>query len=252
MRSIRAWLATAVITATTAASAAEVDAPATIDAESEKAAAAVTRLQAVRPDLPIARIESTPIADLYAVELRGGGMLYASADGRYLIAGDMYQITDSELVNLAERKRDSIRQGLMAELDPKDMVVFAPKGDVKAVVNVFTDVDCGFCQKLHREMADYNAAGIEVRYLAYPRAGIGSESYDKIVSAWCSSDPRDSITRLKRGETIPEKTCPNPVANQYNLGRTVGITGTPAIITQNGRLMPGYLPAADLAERLGI
>ncbi|MCZ6889293.1 MAG: DsbC family protein [Gammaproteobacteria bacterium] len=218
----------------------------------EQKAVAVAKLQSARPDISVERVESTPIENMYAIELVGGGTFYATADGNYLISGDLYRITDSDLINLAEVQRDKKRVELIAGLDLKDMVIFAPEGQVKAVVNIFTDVDCGFCRKLHGEMADYNAAGIEVRYLAYPRAGIGSESYDKIVSAWCSDDRNDSITRLKRGETIPTRTCVNPVADQYNIGHEAGISGTPAIITDDGRLLPGYLPAKDLAQRLGI
>lgn len=211
----------------------------------------VARLRALRPDLPIQRVTSSPVDSLVAIELEGGAMLYATKDGDYLIAGDLYRITDTTLVNLAEEKRSEQRQELLAAIDPDDTVIFAPK-NTRAVVNIFTDVDCTFCRKLHTEMADYNALGIEVRYLAYPRAGVGSESYDKIVSAWCSDDRQTAITALKAGKEIAEKQCVNPVAEQYQLGQTIGISGTPAIVTLDGRLLPGYMPAKALAAELGI
>jgi thiol:disulfide interchange protein DsbC len=132
------------------------------------------------------------------------------------------------------------------------MLKFKPKGETRAVVSVFTDVDCGYCRKLHLEMADMNALGIEVRYLAFPRAGVGSPTYDKIVSAWCADDRNQALTDLKLGKDIPNRACPNPVAKQYELGHDIGVTGTPAIVLEDGRLLPGYMPAAELAGLLGL
>lgn len=213
---------------------------------------AVETLKALRPDLTIVNVEPSPIPGVYAVEVEGGSMLYASDDGSHLIAGDMYALTETGLVNLADARRAKQRHELFTSLDVDDLVVFAPKDETKAVINVFTDVDCTFCRKLHQEMAELNAFGIEVRYLAYPRAGIGSPSYDKIVSAWCSDDPQTAITKLKLGETIPNRTCDNPVAEHYELGQAIGVSGTPALVTQDGEMIPGYVPAAELAERLGV
>jgi thiol:disulfide interchange protein DsbC len=133
------------------------------------------------------------------------------------------------------------------------MIVFSPKGQVKASVTVFTDVDCGYCQKLHEEVPALNAKGIEVRYLAYPRAGIGSPSYNKIVSAWCANDQQDALTKLKRRQPIPTNICAgNPVAAQFALGGKMGVRGTPALVLESGRLLPGYMPADRLAAELGV
>ena len=156
------------------------------------------------------------------------------------------------LVNLAENRRAKKRKALLDELAPEDMVVFSPSGETRTYVHVFTDVDCGYCRKLHQEMADINALGIEVRYLAYPRAGIGTPSHDKLVSAWCADNPNQAMTALKNGLTIPPAMCDNPTASQYELGQQVGVTGTPAIITADGRVLPGYMPAARLAGALGL
>jgi len=134
----------------------------------------------------------------------------------------------------------------------EDMAVFPATGERKAVIEVFTDVDCPYCRKLHQEVPKLNQMGVEVRYLAYPRAGVGSPGYDKLVTAWCSTDRRDAITRLKRGEQLPKKTCKNPVAQEYELGHAVGLEGTPAIVLEDGRMLPGYMSATELSQVLGI
>ena len=227
--------------------------PMTSDAADEAGAAKlVAKMRALRPDIPIEGASATPIPGIYALELPGGTVFYGTEDGRYLFAGDMYELGETGLVNLAEAKRIGKRKALMDTVAVEDMVVFAPKGPTKAVVNVFTDVDCGYCQKLHLEVPQLNAMGVEVRYLAYPRAGVGSASYSKIVSAWCADDPNEAITKLKAREQIATLTCKNPVAEHFDLGREMGVSGTPAIVTEDGRLLPGYMPAADLAKTVGI
>ena len=211
----------------------------------------VKQLNSSLPDLPIEAIYTTQRNDFFYIELGNGQSLYGSKDGRHLFSGDMFNISEG-VVNLAEQRRSVHRRELL-DLEPLDnMVVFSPAGPTKTFVNVFTDVDCTYCRKLHKEMAQINALGIEVRYLAYPRQGIGTPTYAKIVSAWCSDDPNDAITALKSGLQIPSKECSNPVAAQYELGQKVGVTGTPAIITADGRLLPGYMPAAKLAQAVGI
>ena len=209
-------------------------------------------LPELRSGLAIERIKETPVAGLYEVLLNGNRTLYMSADGNYFLVGDMYEVSSEGIVNLPELARQETRKELMAKVDATSMISFKPASGLLATVSVFTDVDCTYCRKLHREMREYHKKGIEVRYLAYPRAGIGSESYKKTVSAWCSSDPQRAITTLKRGDNIPSRTCPNPVAAQYELGDRVGVTGTPSIVLSDGRMLPGYLSAEKLAEELGI
>ena len=119
-------------------------------------------------------------------------------------------------------------------------------------MNIFTDVDCGYCQKLHSQIASYNALGIEIRYMAYPRAGLEGDTFDKTVSAWCANDRRGAITTLKKGQGIPQKSCDNPVEGHYLIGQQIGIKGTPAIITSSGEMLPGYLPPERLAAELGL
>lgn len=212
----------------------------------------VSRLQALRPGIPIENVSATPIPDIYALEITGGTVYYGTADGRYLFAGDLYELGDDDLINLAEAGRTETRRALLDEVPREEMVIFSPEGRTRASISVFTDVDCGYCQKLHQEVPELNRMGVEVRYLAYPRAGVGSPSYDKIVSAWCADDPNEAITRLKARQSIPDAQCPNPVAEQFELGREIGVQGTPAIILENGSMLPGYMPAEQLAEAVGI
>src|SRR5262249_38516615 len=130
--------------------------------------------------------------------------------------------------------------------------VFPAQGHRKAVITVFTDVDCGYCRKLHLEVPAMNKMGVEVRYLAYPRSGVGSPSYDKLVTAWCSANRQDAITRLKRGEELPQKPCETPVAHEKELGQVGGLPGTPGIVLEDGRMLPGYMTADELGHLLGI
>jgi thiol:disulfide interchange protein DsbC len=210
------------------------------------------RLQALRPDIPVERVTPTPLPGIVALELSGGTIFYGTSDGRYLFAGDLYELADDELINVAEAGRTEKRRELMAKTDTAGMIVFKATGERKAVISVFTDVDCVYCQRLHLEVPELNAMGVEVRYLGYPRAGLGSDAYLKMVSAWCARDPNDALTRVKAGRQIPPASCDNEIAAHYGLGREIGIAGTPAIVLEDGRLLPGYLPAPELAKAVGI
>lgn len=203
--------------------------------------------------LPVEEVVVSQMPGLYEVLLSDGTVLFTDKTGSYFIVGDLYQATGRNLVNLSDIRRNDMRKNLIAGIDEADMVVFSPKpGHKKTAITVFTDIDCGYCRKLHQEIPELNRMGIEVRYLAYPRAGLESESYDKIVSAWCADDQRSALTRAKSGQKIESRSCANPVAEHYALGGVVGVTGTPSIIFEDGRLLPGYLPAERLAQQLGI
>ncbi|MAD06217.1 MAG: protein-disulfide isomerase [Gammaproteobacteria bacterium] len=204
------------------------------------------KLQQLRPGIPIEAVVPIDIPGMYAIELSGGTTLYGTADGQHFFSGDLFAVQD-DLVNLSELRRDKKRQQLMAQQPLEDMIVFPAVGERRGYVQVFTDVDCGYCRKLHKEMAQINELGIEVRYLAYPRAGVDSDTHDKMVSAWCAKDRQSAITELKGGASVPAKTCQNAISDHYGLGQQLGISGTPAIVLADGRLLPGYLPAERLA-----
>jgi thiol:disulfide interchange protein DsbC len=211
------------------------------------------KLQQARSDLTIKTVQASVAPGLYEVHLTAGPILYTTPGGDFFVLGDLFAVKMDGIVNLAEQQRDIARKELMASISNDDMIVFAADGERRGSITIFTDVDCFYCQKLHLEVPALNQAGVEVRYLAYPRAGVGSESYRKIASAWCAEDPRDAITRLKSRQEIPDNVCPgNPVADQFMLGQQAGVRGTPALVLESGEMIPGYVSADELVERMGI
>ena len=210
------------------------------------------RLQGLEPPLEVAAIKQAAAPGLFEVRLQDGNVLQVSEDGRFLIPGDLYEVTAERVVNLTEAGRSEARAEQLAQLDGDQLISFAPDGPVRGVLYVFTDVTCGFCQRLHLDVPELNSEGVEVRYLAYPRAGIGSDSYRDHVSAWCADDRQRAITRLKAREQIRDRQCTNPVADHFALGQQLGIRGTPAIFMASGRLIPGYRPPADLLAEMAL
>lgn len=210
-------------------------------------------LQQSGPGLAVASVKPSEVPGLYAVQFEQGPMVYATADGHHFVLGDLFRVEAGSLTNLTERQRDQVRAELMGTVQREQTIVYAAEGTTRAVVSVFTDVECPWCQRMHAEVPALNALGIEVRYLAYPRAGIGSPAYRKMVSAWCARDPGDAMDRLKKQQAIADVSCAdNPVAAHYELGNQLGVSGTPALITEQGRLLPGYMPADRLAAELGL
>lgn len=210
------------------------------------------KLKKARPDFQFGEVSRTPVKGIFKSNIVNGPTIYITADGNYFFAGDFFEVGSKGLVNLGEQEMEQERVVALSKMSLDDMVVFAPE-KTKAYVYVFTDVDCYYCQKLHQEMPALHELGVEVRYLAYPRAGIGSPSYRKIASAWCADSPTESLTVLKNGENIPDNVCePNPVAEHFRVGGQLGVAGTPALVTADGKLLPGYMPADKLAEALGL
>jgi thiol:disulfide interchange protein DsbC len=197
-----------------------------------------TKPEDVRPSL---------IPGIYEVTV-GSDIAYVSADGRYLINGDLFEV-DSR-TNLTEAVRERARSKVLASLDERDMIIFAPTA-AKHTITVFTDVDCAYCRKLHSEIDQLTKLGVRVRYAAYPRAGPGSEDWAKMEAVWCSKDRKDAITRAKRGEEVKAASCgATPVGKQFELGDELGVRGTPAIYTTAGQYIGGYLPPASLLKEL--
>ena len=210
------------------------------------------QLGAALPALDITTIAKTPVDGLFEVSSNNDQPLLVSASGKYIVAGEIYQLEGHKITNISEQKREVQRAALLAAVPENEKMSFIPEGDTKAKITVFTDIDCGYCRKLHKEIPELNALGVRVDYLAYPRAGVGSGSYNKVVSAWCSDDPQAAMTKAKNGQVIPSKNCENPVARHLDLGQKVGVSGTPAIILPSGKLLPGYAPAKVLAKQLGV
>ncbi len=216
--------------------------------EPQHTAAITKALESFAPGLKADSIKPIAAPRFYEVTF-GAEVVYISQDGLYMLQGDLVDI--ERRINLTEHVRGTGRLKLIEALDESEMIVFAPE-KVKYTVTVFTDIDCPYCRKLHDEMAAYNELGISIRYLAYPRAGIGSKSYDKIVAAWCSKDPKAAMTLAKAGKKIKKEIedCKDPVREHMELVRVLGVTGTPALIFEDGTLIPGYVPAERLITLL--
>jgi thiol:disulfide interchange protein DsbC len=201
----------------------------------------------VEPD----QINKTPVTGLYEV-MYGPRIVYVTEDGRFLVQGNIIDMQTRE--NITEPRLMKAKIDAVEAVGVDHMLTFSPPEGiaVKHRVNVFTDIDCGYCRKLHAEMADYNKQGIEIRYLFYPRAGRGSESYKKAVRVWCARDRHSAMDIAKAGNPVPDSNidCENPVDDHMTLGAMVGVSGTPALVLDDGKLVPGYVPANRLIKML--
>jgi len=204
------------------------------------------RISGLVPDMSQVAISETPMPGFLQVRV-GGDIVYMSEDGRYLVQGRMIDM-DTQ-VDLTDQAMSGIRKEQLANLERSEFVTFG-NGDSEYEVLVFTDPDCGYCRRLHEQIDAYVESGIRVNYLAFPRAGIGSPTHEKMVSIWCADDPQGAMDIAKSGGTPEPASCENPVAEQYELGKSVGVTGTPSILTFNGDIIPGYVPPQQLRERL--
>lgn len=204
------------------------------------------RIRELAPQATSIAISETPIEGLLMVQV-GGDVVYATADGKYMVQGRVIDLETRE--DLTESAKAEVRRELLAKADSKTQITFAPV-ETKYDLTVFTDIDCGYCRKLHAQMDEYNQQGIAIHYMAFPRAGVGSHSFDKAVSVWCASDQRSAMTQAKLGAEPDPAQCDNPIEAQYELGRELGVTGTPSLLTANGQMIPGYVPPEQLRARL--
>lgn len=225
---------------TTALSAAADDDSARLD---EVRAKVGERFDMIGPE----HVNTSPVSGWYTIQ-KGSIVAYISDDGRYLLQGDLIDL--DEQVNLSESVRDQARRELMKSISDDDAIVFAPE-DVKYRVTVFTDVECTFCRRLHSQINDYMARGIAVRYLLYPRNGPSSRSWNTSEQVWCSSDRNNALTQAKLDRKFDTSACDaSIVARDYELGQEVGLSGTPAIVLDDGTLIGGYMPPDQLVATL--
>lgn len=207
-------------------------------------------LTKVIPGIKIESIQPSPIKGLYEV-LVGTQIMYVTADGRHYVDGRIVDLANRE--DLTEPRLSGARKRLVDGLGESAMVIFEPTTETKRTVTIFTDIDCGYCRKLHSQIADYGKEGIRVRYAFFPRAGKGSPSYKEAVSVWCAGDAaarRTALTSAKAGQPVAEQTCDNPVDAHMAAGEELGLRGTPAIITDTGEMIPGYVEPKRLAAQL--
>ncbi|MCF6263952.1 MAG: thioredoxin fold domain-containing protein [Xanthomonadales bacterium] len=203
-------------------------------------------VQALSPGAEHIAVAETPVKGLIEVQI-DSEVVYFSEDGKYLLQGRLFNLATRE--DLTDNAKSGIRKELMGSYDTKSQIIFSPeKADYE--LTVFTDIDCGYCRKLHDQVADYNAEGISINYMAFPRAGIGSDSYKKYVSVWCAGDKKKAMTEAKEGDDPVPMVCDNPIKEQYDLGVKLGVSGTPAMVTSDGKMIPGYVPPKQLKQRL--
>ncbi len=207
------------------------------------------------PGVEISSIEKSPIEGFYQVFF-DGQLIYLSKNGQYVFTGNLLELTMGSPVNLSQAAKDNedakmapLRAELINDVNESDMVIYRAK-DEKHVITVFTDIDCGYCRKLHKEMSLYNEQGITIRYMAYPRSGVNSDSYNKLVSVWCADDRQSAMDNAKLNRQFTPRSCKNPVAQQFKLTRKFNLTGTPSLILSDGELIGGYVPVAKLLAHL--
>lgn len=209
-------------------------------------AATARNLAKVIPGITEKSITTTPVAGLYQVTV-GARIIYVSEDGRYIVQGEMVDLSTRE--NLTESASKKTRKAALAHLSDKEMIIFPAKNE-KHQITVFSDIDCGYCRKLHAQLSTYTDAGITVKYLFFPRSGVNTESYHKAVSVWCADDRNQALTDAKLNNSVINKTCSNPVTKHMEIANSFGVTGTPSLILDNGTMIPGYVPAKELLKYL--
>lgn len=196
--------------------------------------------------MSVSSVANAPVDGILQV-MTNRGIFYISEDAKYLLQGNIYNI-DNGIVNETEGALSAIRKDGLHDFDGS-FIEFKAK-DEKYAISIFTDITCGYCRKLHKEIEDYNDLGITVRYLAFPRGGLGSTSYQDLVSIWCAEDPQEAMTSAKDGNKVEPKSCETNVEEQFLFAQKVGVSSTPAIVFEDGSLQPGYRPAAQMAQIL--
>jgi len=198
------------------------------------------------PTMKIDTIKASEVKGLYELSV-GSNVFYVSEDGKYLIEGHLIDIAARK--DLTEGRANDSHVKALNKLGVDKMIVFKPKTS-KYTVTIFTDIDCGYCRKLHSEIDTYLAEGITVQYIFFPRSGKDTDSYKKAVSVWCADDRKAALTAAKKNEAVKPKTCDNPVDEHMKLAEEFAVNGTPTIVSEKGVVYPGYLPAKQLVEML--
>ena len=205
-------------------------------------------LQKRLTEISISELKPSPVKGLYEMVF-GARVAYVSADGQYMLTGDLIDLESRH--NLSAQRRGAVILKAIEALGEANMIVIGPAKS-KRTLTVFTDVDCPYCARLHREVPALVEAGVKVRYLLYPRAAKDTETYKRAVAVWCASDRVKAVGIAKSGGKLAMKTCTNPVDEHVRLGQEVGVEGTPTIVMDDGRVLPGYAPAAELLAALGL
>ena len=208
-------------------------------------------LKNILPDgTVIELIEPSPIPGIYAVYYGDLQPIYVTQDGSFFIYGDIYKININSISNITEKSVAERRKLILQNIPTEELISFKSSNEQFSVI-VFTDVDCGYCRKLHNQIDEYNSLGISINYAAFPRSGLGTSAFTKMVGAWCSDNPKDSMTKLKNNSPLDISFCENqPVSKQYIIGKKLGVDGTPSVFSMDGEMFPGYIEPEELLLRL--
>lgn len=211
---------------------------------------AIAAVKSFNPNIVVERIRAAPMSGFREL-IAGGQVIYVSDDGKHVFlagqGGGLFNVADKS--DLSEKAMGSMRVELLKSIPQSERIVFAP-ANPKYMLTVFTDIECGFCRKMHSEIDQLNKLGIGVEYLAFPRQGLGSQDYTNMISVWCAADRKAALTKAKSTGQVTAKDCQNTVAAQYVVGQRAGLTGTPMVLTADGTMLGGYLPPDVLKQRL--
>lgn len=204
------------------------------------------------PGLQVTEVLESEAPGLYEVRSSNGETIYSTSDGQHLLTGDLLRVTDNGLANVSEENRTRERKAALEAFGKKGVISYPADGKQKAEIAVFTDIDCPYCRKFHDNVPRLNELGITVHYYGFPRSGPNTASFRKYESVWCSDDQNAAMDAAKQGRQVEQVTCENPVAKQFQLGGKIDVTGTPAIVLEDGNMVRGFVPADRLAEGLGL
>lgn len=204
------------------------------------------QLETNMPGIKIEAVNVTPVPGLFEVTVEGQ-LIYLTADGRYMVHGDIYDRLT--MANISDTARGKVRLKVLKDIPDSQTIVFGPK-KAAHTLTIFTDSSCGFCRKLHQEVPELNKQGVKVRYMLFPRAGLGTPNFRELQSVWCADNQQDAMNKVKAGQSIPPKVCKDPIEQHMDFAQSFGLTGTPFMLTETGTVINGYRPAAQLVEML--
>lgn len=205
------------------------------------------RVEAALPGITLSSVAETPVNGLYEAII-DGSIYYVDASGQFLLEGSLIELQTRS--NLTEARLGTLHMGLLTDLDDEQMLIFEPENPTGRSITVFTDISCGFCRRLHAEIDTLLDEGIAVKYLLFPRSGLGTAGHQALESVWCNENPTDAMTTAKAGGRVPTANCSNPIENHVALAHQVGLRGTPLIYVDNGERIPGYREAAQLVSMI--
>ena len=222
------------------------------DAAGNKGEKAKAAFEQAFEGMEITEVRDAPIDGMVELDVNGRESVFMTEDGRYMVVGKLLEIKDGEVVNPAEQRLEKVRKAGIGKLDEAEMITYQADDEI-AEVYVFTDISCGYCRKLHRHIDEYNAAGITVHYLAFPRGGPATPAAESMRHIWCAQDRQQALTDAKLNNEVAEAEiadCAKPVDGQYELGLTFGVRGTPAIYSVEGKQLGGYITPEQMSQRL--